>query len=409
MRFVFISAVKDLRRRLNDPAALLIWMGLPIMIGALMSLISGGSGPTPKAHLLLVDEDQSLVSRLMVGGSRQGRLAEFLDVEIVSAETGRAKIDHGDASALLTIPKGFQDSVLREQPATLALVKNPAESILPVIIEQGLDMLVETVFYVQQIFGPQLREIADSATTATGPSSEGVAAVSRAFTDKLRVVQATVFPPVVSVETKKTIQDDEPNFWALFLPGLVFMSLMFTAQGMSLDVWVEKMAGTLRRALSTPQGVASFLFGKLVASIVVMTFAVLLALVLGVTMFGVPLARAPLALLWAAYAGGAIFCFLVLLQLVSTSMRGGQLLSSMIVFPLIMIGGSLLPFEVMPAWMARLGRWTPNGLAVAKIKEILFGHPSAASLALAAMAIGVPALVALWMAVRRLRGAFAVS
>ena len=47
----------------------------------------------------------------------------------------------------------------------------------------------------------------------------------------------------------------------------------------------------------------------------------------------------------------------------------------MIVFPLIMIGGSFFPFEVMPAWMARIGRWTPNGLASRNVKQILFGQP----------------------------------
>jgi ABC-type multidrug transport system permease subunit len=408
VRFVLTSAIKDLRRRLTDPAALLMWMGLPIVIGGLLSLISG-NGPMPKARLLIVDEDQSFVSRLVIGGSRQGRLAEFLDVDVVTADAGRAKIDKGDASALLTIPKGFQESVLREQPATLALVKNPAERVLPVIIEEGLKMVVEAAFYVQRMFGQQLRAIADSLGTATGPSSEGIAAVSRAFNDRLRTVQATLFPPVLTLEAKKAPKEEDPNFWALFLPGLLFMSLMFTAQGMSIDIWIEKTGGTLRRVLSTPQRVAAFLLGKLAASVVIMALAVIVALVLGVTMFGVPIGRTPAALAWAAYTGGALFSYLVLIQVFASTTRGGQFLSSMIVFPLMMIGGSFFPLEVMPAWMARIGRWTPNGIGVAHIKEILFGHPDPARLAIAAIAIGAPAALALWIAARRLRGQFAVS
>ena len=50
-----------------------------------------------------------------------------------------------------------------------------------------------------------------------------------------------------------------------------------------------------------------------------------------------------------------------------------------------------------------------TSLAVAQIKEILFGHPDPARLAIAAVAIGAPAAVALWIATRRLRGQFAVS
>ena len=39
MRFALIATMKDLRRRLADPLALLMWMGMPVVIGALMSLI----------------------------------------------------------------------------------------------------------------------------------------------------------------------------------------------------------------------------------------------------------------------------------------------------------------------------------------------------------------------------------
>ena len=97
------------------------------------------------------------------------------------------------------------------------------------------------------------------------------------------------------------------------------------------------------------------------------------------------------------------------LQLVATSARGGQLLSTMVLFPLIMIGGSFFPFETMPAWMAEIGRWTPNGLALLEIKKILFGTIDPATLALASIGIGIPAAVIFLLSVKRLKGAFATS
>jgi ABC-type Na+ efflux pump permease subunit len=406
--FALIAARKDLLRRIKDPAALLLWMGLPIIIGLLLSLVGNG-GPTPKAHLLVVDEDHTLLSRLLISGGSQGRLADALQIETVDATAGRARIDKGEANALLTIPTGFQDAVLRDKPMTLSLVTNPAQRILPAMIEEALKMLVEAEFYVQRLFGEELRSVADTIGQGKAPPDEAIAAIGRAFNGRMRALQDTLLPPAISLEAKKAAEEHEAkDFWAMFLPGLLFMSLMFTAQGMSLDIWIEKTSATLRRTISTPRGASALLLGKLLAAMVVMTIAALAALVLGVTAFGVSITRAPLALVWCTFTGGALFSDLLFIQLLATSQRGGQFLSSMIVFPLMMIGGSFFPLDVMPEWMARIGRWTPNGLAAVQTQNILFGHSSGSTLGVAIAVIGVPALVALWLSVRRLR-TFAVS
>ena len=73
MTFLTAAVWKDIRRRLADPAAQLIWIGLPVVFGGMMSLVIGDSGPAPKAHLLVVDEDRSFLSGLVGAAGRQGR------------------------------------------------------------------------------------------------------------------------------------------------------------------------------------------------------------------------------------------------------------------------------------------------------------------------------------------------
>jgi ABC-type multidrug transport system permease subunit len=80
----------------------------------------------------------------------------------------------------------------------------------------------------------------------------------------------------------------------------------------------------------------------------------------------------------------------------------------MIIFPLMMLGGSFFPFESMPAWMAAVGRWTPNGLGVTQLKELLYGDVAPLPIAVAALGIGIPAAAAFLFAARRLRVRFAV-
>ncbi|MEO6711075.1 MAG: hypothetical protein ABI054_04680, partial [Planctomycetota bacterium] len=58
--FAWVCAVKDLRRRLRDPIAMLLWIGLPLVIAVLIQSISGGDGGVrPRGKLLFADLDDS--------------------------------------------------------------------------------------------------------------------------------------------------------------------------------------------------------------------------------------------------------------------------------------------------------------------------------------------------------------
>ena len=192
----------------------------------------------------------------------------------------------------------------------------------------------------------------------------------------------------------------------LFLPGILFMSLIFIAQGMSIDIWKERDQGTLRRVMSAPQNVGVFLGGKLAAAAVLMVGVSSIGLLVGTLSFDIPFQRLHLALLWCAFSGTALLTFFLLIQLFATSQRGGSLLTNVVMFPLIMLGGSIFPFEAMPDWMAGVGRWTPNGLAVSRLEAMLAGDNDLIPLLVAALGMGLPAVGALVLSMHRLRGRF---
>jgi ABC-type multidrug transport system permease subunit len=411
MRFVVAAAIKDVRRRFADPAALAIWIGIPLLLGGLMSVIASGGGP-PRARILLVDQDGTFVSRLLLNAGGPPAGSSLFDFEEVNLEDGRRRIAEGDATALLVVPQGFQDSVLRDRPSTIELVTNPAERILPGMAEEALDMLVEGVFYLQQLFGPTIRQIVDGPSSGSGsPSNAEVAALSIEINERLGALQGVLIPPAIQLEVKvEGPQDGEQlSFGQLFLPGILFMSFLFVAQGMSSDVWDEKARGTLRRALTTPQSASRLLAGKLAAGIVLMTVIGLGGLMSAIVFFDISWTRVPLATMWCAFAGATLIALMTLLQTLAGSQRGAEMLATLVVLPLMMLGGSFFPFEAMPAWMAAIGQWTPNGLAVVRLKELLYGHPSAEAMIVSALGIGIPGAIAFAVTARRLQGRFATS
>lgn len=166
--------------------------------------------------------------------------------------------------------------------------------------------------------------------------------------------------------------------------------------------------GTLRRALTTPQSVHRLLAGKLVAGVAMMAVIGFVALAAATIVFDVAWSRVPGALAWCVFVGGALLALLTLLQMLASSQRGADVLASTFIFPLMMLGGSFFPFETMPAWMAAVGQWTPNGLGVARLKDLLYGDAAPWPIAVAALGVGVPAAAAFVLGGRLLRRRFAV-
>jgi ABC-type multidrug transport system permease subunit len=400
VRFVLAAAVKDVRRRLADPAAIAIWIGIPLVLSGMLSFIANTGGNAPlRAHVLLVDQDDTVISRLLSAAARQGNSP--IDIEPVTLAAGHTRMDAGDATALLIIPRGFQNAVTGTGSATLQLVTNPSQRVLPGLVQQMLDSLVDAAFYGQQLFAEPIQRIARS--TQGPPSNAEVAAIAVDITGRITGLQGVLLPPVVSLSMKTLEAGPRLNFGQVFLPGMLFMSFLFIAQGMGFDVWEEKRTGALRRLLTTPQSPGRLLLGKLLAGIVVTSIVALFGLLASVMWFDLAWSRIPAALLWCTFVSGALIALLMLLHLSAGTQRSSELLSSVVTFPLMMLGGSFFPLEQMPAWMAAAGRWTPNGLGVARLKELLYGSVSATSIGIAILGIGIPAVIAFIASHRRLR------
>lgn len=404
MRELMLVAGKDLRRFLRDPVALALWLGVPLLIGALFLLALGGSsGPAPRVHLLVADEDDGFLSRLLLGGMTQDRLGEMFQVEKVQRELGQQRMDRGEASALVIVPEGFTKAVLQEKPTKLVLITNPSQQIGPKIVEQLLRILADVAFYAQQLIGPELRMITEEPPEGQSLFSDAeIARQSVAINQTVRKLERYAFPPVIELET--TAIKAEPDaaasglpFLFHFVPGVLFMGLLFASQGLAGDLWQERESGMLRRVVASPLRVSRFLLGKFLASAVVLGGVSLILLAAGIAYFELPWQRLPLALAWATLAGLMLTAMMLLIQVLSTSRRGASFLGFALVMPLMLAGGSMFPFEAMPGWLAAIGRRTPNGWALQHLKAILLGSETPLEL-LVAIGIALAVTTALLLA-----------
>jgi len=365
MRFIWISVVKDLRRWRRDPFTLAVWLAIPLALAVLMNVVFGGGGkPAPRGVLLIDDEDNTFASRVVSGVFHRDPLDQMLTLERVRREEGRRRMDRGEASALLVIPAGFAQAVNRGATFRLQLFTNPSQTILPKVIE-------DTVSITLDVFGRR----------------RGGPAIG---------VKATVIP-----EKKQG-----KSFAALFFPSMLSMAVWMIANALAGEIWKERALGALRRLAAMPVRMAGFLAGKLLGAALVFAGVAATGLVTVRWLGGVPVASLPAAIVWMMLAGVAFYLLLLLVSMSASTPRGASMLGNLVMFPLALVGGCFFPFEVMPAWMAAVGRWTPTGWAVTQFSAIVDGSAHAAGVAGAVAGLAAASALAFLVTLMRLRRSF---
>jgi ABC-type multidrug transport system permease subunit len=382
MTFYLSSIKKNLLQIAASPWSVGIWIGVPLLVGLLLGSVMGGTGTGgPKAHLLIADQDGTIVSGALTMVLSSKQFGDVLLVEKKAYADGMALLDEGDASAMLVIPPGFQDAFLRSDPSELTLLTNPLQSILPEMAEQITATLVDFGNYAQQALRPELAMIAELDPDDPSDLTEA----GRVLLDDISHKFATLMPhlrmPTVTVELVKDTSSIEASFMLLFFPGLLMMTVIFAAQGLAEDLWQEREMGTLRRLRSAPTGLFQFMLARLTSALIVLGVVTVPLTILGFYVLGISVAKLPVSLIWLAIAGLLLMSMASFIQVFVPTRKAAALFTTLVMFPLLLIGGSFFPFENMPGFLADIGRLTPNGMMLEQLKTYLIGTGGLASFA----------------------------
>ena len=172
------------------------------------------------------------------------------------------------------------------------------------------------------------------------------------------------------------------------------------------DIWTEVSSGTLARAMRIHGGTTALFAGKVVAGTALIALVAWFSLVAGAVLFGVAPVRVPLAWFWATVSGGALMALFQWLQVLARTRRAAVIVGHLLMFPLLILGGSLFPTEAMPKALAAAGRWTPNGWALAHLKAIFAGRAGVVETLVPMLALIAFAIVCTALGVRRVSARF---
>jgi ABC-2 type transport system permease protein len=182
--------------------------------------------------------------------------------------------------------------------------------------------------------------------------------------------------------------------WQVFVPGLLVQLGMFGAAFVGFGIIGEWRLGVVERMRVTPVSRLALLLGRVLRDVVVLLVQAVVLVAAGVA-FGL---RAPVA----GVLIGLGFVVLLAVSLASLSYAAGQLtrsedafapLLNMIVVPLLLLSGILLPMSLAPGWLEALSRANPFRYIVEAMRDVFVGRYATAEVA-AGLAVAVALAVA---------------
>ena len=359
---------RDLVRYLRNPGRTALLFAIPLMMAAIFALVFGGGSDDGgiTIRVLLWDEDDSLLGRLLQGAEDRPESEGRLDVVPVGPE-GLAMMDHGDASALVHLPKGFTRAVIDGRPTAIEVVKNPAQRFLPLVVEEGVMLGATVLSAASRALRPELDAISSFLDADAAPEDAAVGALSQSFNRRAKQFDRYVFPPVVKLEAVDLGADEDDDatetsqgvaaVLSVFLPGFAVLGVLFLAQSATRDMLHDRETGLVRQLLTAPVSPASYLLGKCLSVLVVSATGLALLVAAGVAAgvsWGSPLAVAAVVVAAAVAASGT----LLLVMSVVGSERQGDALSTIVIMSWCLLGGAFVPLSQMPAFLLPIAKTT---------------------------------------------------
>ena len=180
------------------------------------------------------------------------------------------------------------------------------------------------------------------------------------------------------------------DFRTFIYPGVLAMSVLFTAIFSAASIVWDREFGFLREMLVAPVSRSAIVIGKCLGGATVATFQGIVFLCLA-GLAGVP--YNPILILTVIgellLLSFTLTAFGVMMAARITQIQAFMALTQMLVMPLFFLSGVLYPLRPLPAWLTVLTRFDPITYAVYPMRHAVFAHLSISPAASAALSPAV--------------------
>jgi len=361
---------KEFLHILRDPLSLYLALAIPLLLLLLFGYAL--SLDVDQVPLAVHDLDQSIESRALVDRFAASRYFDIVAHVKHPAEMNHA-IDHSTALVGLEIQPGFAAELKAGRTATVQILLDGSDS-------NTANIALGYAFSLVTLYGAEIRAAAR---------------------EKLGAPKISGIEPRVRVVFNSDLKSR--NY---IVPGLIAVILMIIAAVLtSLCVAREWENGSMEQLLSTPLRPVEFLLGKLAAYFAIGMVDMVVCILTGVYLFGVPLRGSA----WLLIGSSALFCFGALCWgiLISTVTRNQvmayqlSMISSFL--PAFLLSGFIYSIENMPPVIQIVSRIIPARYFVTILKGIFLKGVGIEILWAELVALTLYGTIVFTIAVRKMR------
>jgi ABC-2 type transport system permease protein len=364
MKKILAIAWKDILNRFADKSELLFFVILPVVFTLAISATGGGQSEN-KISLLVVDQDNSSFSTELVAELKK---SESVDVKAASLEEAQTQFEDKKAPIWLTIPAGFERSILSGMEGPLEIHKLPRNSDADAVERGTIYSAVSTVNRVLSVAKNSLAEAelirpfasieerqAYFAASLTAAQQAFQAAPQRLSYTRPPEAKQTSFSMASQASTGQLVT------W-VFIP-LLGLSALF--------IW-ERESHTLQRLITTPTSKATFILGTVTGQVVVAIAQMIILVGFGVYVLKLDWGNSisGLAVMLICFALAAAALGTALGTFIKTSAQAGNL-SIALGMVMSLLGGAWIPGEIFPQAIRTAMKVLPTAWAMQGFNDLV--------------------------------------
>jgi len=161
----------------------------------------------------------------------------------------------------------------------------------------------------------------------------------------------------------------------ILVPGIVGMTAMFGSTNETMSIVWDKSMGVFDRILAAPVSSTSIIVGKTMAGAVMGVISAIVLLIIGTTIFNVAFANIGAVLLIILLASFSFTGIGTIISGLASEPREAMMLSNLLRFPMMLLGGVFFPISAMPMPLPYIARALPLTYATEALGAIQTGYP----------------------------------